>query len=377
MTWSWIWVYLFVLSAALSALLTSAARRVALRWKVLDQPGARKVHTTAKPLLGGVAMYLAFVGVVGVHWVLAAAVASGRISLEWLPPEVARVLPGVRVAGAHLRAILAGGTVIMLIGLLDDLWGIRPLAKLAGQIVGASVLVYLGVKATFFVGNELLAGLITVAWIVFVTNAFNLMDNMDGLSAGTAFVTAGIFFLVAVEQGQTFVSSILVVLAGCALGFLRYNSHPASIFMGDAGSLFLGFTIGSLTVLNTYYTKQSPTFLPVLMPLLILAVPIFDTASVIVLRLRKGQSIFRADKRHFSHRLVDLGFTQRQAVWMVYLSTLAVGLGAMLLPRVGIRGAVVLLIQAMAIIGLIVGLELGSRRRGPHAGGNPEREDGA
>ena len=186
---------------------------------------------------------------------------------------------------------------------------------------------------------------------------------MDGLAAGVALIAAFIFFLVALQQGQFFVSVILLIFAGSLMGFLPYNFRPATIFMGDAGSMFIGFLLSALIILNTFYVPESPTFLPVIMPLLVLGVPIFDTLSVIFLRLKKGQPIFTADKRHFSHRLVGLGMSQKQAVLFVYLVTFCIAINATLLRGAKPAEATVILIQALAIFAFIVFLEVTAGRR--------------
>ena len=169
---------------------------------------------------------------------------------------------------------------------------------------------------------------VTLLWIVGMTNAFNLLDNMDGLSAGVALVASAVFLVNAWVLGEFFISLLLLAFIGSLLGFLFYNYNPASVFLGDCGSLFIGYVIASLTLLERYVSHASSTLFPVLMPVLVLAVPIMDTATVILIRLREGRPIYVGDRRHLSHRLVALGFSPRTAVLFIYLVTLSLGLGA-------------------------------------------------
>jgi UDP-GlcNAc:undecaprenyl-phosphate/decaprenyl-phosphate GlcNAc-1-phosphate transferase len=254
---------------------------------------------------------------------------------------------------------------MVLLGILDDIRDINAKLKLLIQSITALVVVLFGMRITLFIESAFIGGVITVIWIVAITNAFNLLDNMDGLSAGTAFISSIIFFFTAWVHGYLFVSAIMLVFAGSIAGFLRYNVNPAKIFMGDAGSLFIGFMLSSLTILNTYYAEGSKTLFPVIMPVLILAVPIFDMLSVIVIRIKNRESIFKPDKRHFSHRLVALGLTHRQAVSLVYLICFCVGISSLLLRQVNAMGAFIIIVQALAIFGIIISLEsAGAKNKG-------------
>ncbi len=370
--WSLVYVYIFSFSFILSLALTPLFRKLALRFSFLDNPEERKVHSEAKPLLGGLATYLAFTLTIVINLTIVAILRLKPQLMNLLPDIVAGSLPGVMTIRSKLLAILFGGTIVFFLGLWDDLkGGISPSVKLAGQLLAGLVLVFMGIRVSIFLPSWL-AIIITLIWIIGITNAFNLLDNMDGLAAGVALLASLIFFLVALQQGQLFVSVILLVFAGSLAGFLPYNFRPATIFMGDAGSMFVGFLLAALTVLNTFYTQDSPTLLPVFMPLLILGVPIFDTLSVIFIRLKRGDPLFTADKRHFSHRLVGLGMSQKQAVIFIYLVTFSIGINATLLRGIKLTGAAVILIQALAIFGLIVFLEVAARKGNNQGSGGRE-----
>lgn len=361
--WNWIHLYTFIFSLFLSLLLTSLARRIALRLGIVDQPAGRKIHLVPKPLLGGIAIYLSFILTILINMAIVHMVIKNPAFTSFLPASIVSNLKGAPVVGTKLWVILAGGTIMILLGLLDDIRNIRFKVKLIVQIASAFLLIGAGIRISIFFPNTFFSSLITLIWVVGITNAFNLLDNMDGLSAGVAIIATILFAITALQQGQLFVCTILIAFAGSLAGFLRYNFHPAKIFMGDTGSLFIGYTLASLTVLNTFYSEGSPTLFPIIMPVLILGIPIFDTLSVICLRLKHGESIFKADNRHFSHRLVSLGLTQRQAVLLVYLVTFCVGINATLLRNVQVWGALIILLQAIGIFGIIIALELAARKK--------------
>jgi UDP-GlcNAc:undecaprenyl-phosphate GlcNAc-1-phosphate transferase len=192
-----------------------------------------------------------------------------------------------------------------------------------------------------------------MVWIVGITNAFNLLDNMDGLSAGVAAICAAAFYFVALDQGSPLVALLSAATAGAAVGFLLHNLHPARIFLGDTGSLLLGFMVAAISVQGVYLGASRLTHLPIITPILILGVPLFDTFSVMAIRIAEGRSIFAADKRHFSHRLVDLGMSHRQAVVLVWLVTIATAMPATLLSGLFLHEALTLLAQE-AILFLII-----------------------
>ncbi len=210
-----------------------------------------------------------------------------------------------------------------------------------------------------------LTALITVFWIVGLTNAFNFLDNMDGLSAGVAAISVGLLAIVTGYIGDYFVAGFLVCLLGALLGFLVFNWPPASVFMGDAGSYFIGFLIGVMTVLSTY-TKPGLPEIAIAAPLCVLAVPLYDSATVIVIRLSRGRSPFEADRNHFSHRLLRLGMSGRQALLTIYLVTLATGLGALSLYPLSDRypglAALVTGAQVASLLGVVAILEVAARR---------------
>ncbi|GAC1451435.1 MAG: MraY family glycosyltransferase [Isosphaeraceae bacterium] len=351
----------FVFSAALCAL----ARRWARRLGFLDRPGGHKGHKDPTPLGGGVAIWLTTVslpllGALAVPWFR-----------PWLSPSLIRYADGVRLQTGELLLILGLSSLIMLMGLLDDRRSLAWPLRLGIQVGLASVLAACGVRVTLFgpFASPILGGLLTVLWVVGLTNAFNFLDNMDGLAASVGLIVSLLFAGAQAAVGSLFVPGVLLGLAGALGGFLIHNRHPARLFMGDAGSNFLGFLLGALTVAGTYY-RYGPegSWFGVLAPLLVMAVPLYDTATVILIRLREGRSPFVGDHCHFSHRLVERGLTPPRAVRTINLVTLASGLGALLLHRLNAVGAIVVVAQTICLLGVVAILELSSPRpeRGNH-----------
>jgi len=355
-------IALAILSASfcISLLLTYLARRVAPRFGLVDVPNARKVHEVPTPLGGGLAILCAVLIPVLGGLGLSAVVAAGWAP-PWLPPELIEEADGIVAKLSTIIFILGGAVCIALMGLADDMKGLSPVVKLLVQAAVALCLVLRNIRITIFIESPILCGAITILWIVAITNAFNLLDNMDGLCAGVALIVSTIFLAVAVQTHQLFVASFLLALMGALCGFLVFNFHPASIFMGDSGSLLVGYLLGVLTVVFTFYKESHPLF-PVVVPILIMAVPIFDTVTVVAIRLHHGVSPFQADRNHLSHRLVALGMSPREAVLTIYLTTFCVGVAATLLYHTTPVGTVILFVQALAILFVVLLLERAGRR---------------
>ena len=328
------WEYAVALLAcgAITRLLTPLVLEFALRRGILDWPGPNKSHREAVPYLGGVVIVVAFSAVV-----LAGA--------------------AFRPYDADLGALgvtLGVGVGLALVGLLDDLRSLPIPPRLALE-VGAGVVVYAtGTHANVRGANHPVDALVTVLWVVGVTNAFNLLDNMDGLAAGVAALSSLALFTVGVVNHQYFVPLLALALVGCAAGFLPHNFFPARIYMGDAGSLFLGFVLAVLCLRLRAHPGQQVTFA---VPVLVLAVPIFDTVLVTATRLVRRRNPFRGATDHVSHRLVALGLPPRRAVTVIYLFTAATGGVAVGLSRLGRAPAFAVLV-VVAAGALVLGVRL-------------------
>ena len=300
-------IYILVFGCAMVFAIgaTPMMRQVAPRVGVMDRPSARKVHHRPMPRLGGAAIYGAFI--------------------------LTLLLLGTRYNIHELVSIILGATLVSFFGLWDDRWGLHPLLKMAGQILAALVLICSGVQVNVFPWPAVNVA-VTVFWVVGITNAMNLLDNMDGLAGGVGAIAAAFFVLMAAMNGQYLVGALSAALLGTCLGFLFYNFNPASIFMGDAGALFLGFMLAAVGIKLRFSTNVD--IVTWMVPVMILALPIFDTTLVFVSRLRRRLNpLTTPGKDHTSHRLVMLGFTQREAVMALYLVSGALGLIAIFLTQ--------------------------------------------
>jgi UDP-GlcNAc:undecaprenyl-phosphate GlcNAc-1-phosphate transferase len=308
---------------------------------------------------------------------------TGRLEaggpLWGLPESITVHLPGLMQQSARLWTLLAGGTVLTLLGLIDDRRGLDWKIRLGVQTLVAAVLVGLGWRLQVLGNVFLITDLLSVLWIVGLVNSFNMLDNMDGLSAGVAAIAAGMLAAVMLlapdpvtNQPQLFVGGFLLVVVGALAGFLWHNRPPARLFMGDAGSYLIGYLLAMATLTATFAGENVPRH-AILAPLCVLAVPLYDTITVVFIRLRSGRSPFVGDKSHFSHRLVELGMSKSQAVATIYLATATCGLGALLLHQVnGVGACVILLLVACVLI--LVGILETTGRRGQNNGNNGNRD---
>ena len=298
----------FVVAAAV----TPAAIKIAPKIGAMDIPkDERRMHKKPMPRFGGIAIYLGIM--------------------------VALVIFALKDKG--VTSVMTGCTLIYMLGLIDDLKDLKPLVKLCGQIVCATVVYIMGVRIEFITnyfgpGNmafgDVACFIITVLWLIAITNAVNLIDGLDGLAAGIAAISALCIGYVAYIHGQYVPTLAMMAIAGAALGFLPYNFNPAKIFMGDSGSELLGFSIAAVSILGTV---KSATIVVVIIPALVLGLPIFDTVMAILRRLAKHQSIGTADKDHLHHRIMKAGFGQKRAVMILYCISGIMGIVAVLYSR--------------------------------------------
>ena len=332
------------LAAVIALLTTPLIRALAIRIGFVDKPGERKIHAQEIAYGGGIAVAAAFAVA------LALAVYAQQHWLK-IPFEQDKVrIPILIVVGL-------GAVGALVLGLLDDKLRLSPYTKLAGQFVLAIGAVAGGVRITAFIGDGLLMQTVTVFWVVLITNSFNLLDNMDGLCSGTVAIASAMLALVALDTANWTMAIILAGLCGAFCGFWKYNRSPASIFLGDAGSLFSGFMMACATALVTYYRASRPSHLAIGIPILILAIPLYDTISVIVIRIKEGRPIMRGDTSHFSHRLVDLGMTRGEAVAAIHLACLAIGLPAVVLGQLSEERGLLIICQALLVLTMIALLE--------------------
>lgn len=319
----------FLVSLIVAYLITPLVKLLAIKFDYIDHPKNIKVHAHPTPLLGGLAIFAAFIIAI-----------VTKYSLICIP---------------QIRAILFGVSILLVIGLIDDKMGMMPKVKLLGQFLAAMVVIKSGVRVEF-IHNYYGSVIFTYFWIIGITNSFNLLDNMNGLSAGIACIAALFFGLVSYIDGQSIITAISLALAGGALGFLRYNFPKASIFMGDSGSLILGYVLASVAIMGGWKTYALSTSL--MIPILILGYPIFDTTLVSIIRTLEGRSIFQGGKDHSSHRLALLGLKRYRAVLAIYGICICLGVVALIVSmtrwEIGIS-----LVAAAFIAMLALGIRLG------------------
>ena len=371
-TVAWTDILLACLPAlAAGIIVTPLVRRLALRVGAVDHPGARSIHSSPVPYMGGLALLISFLVGIGAVWAL------HRPSV--LPSDP------VRLVGVAL-----GGLIIVGVGLVDDLgrfWatrlplladhegrGLRPAVKVAAEIVAALVLIRFGVQIPGIhqpFGHRYLSFgwfsyPITILWVVGLTNAVNLIDGLDGLAAGVAAIACVTLLAVTlplVSWGPSLAVVGGAALLGACLAFLPWNFHPARIFMGDAGALFLGFVLSSVSIMGMHPTKDA-TLLTVAVPTLAMGLPVFDTLLAILRRFRSGQQMAVADRAHTHHRLLDLGLGQRDAVVLLYVASGWLGVSAVAIGRSGAwlgGGILLFVLLSSAVVARLVG-RLGRRR---------------
>ena len=284
-------------------------------------------------------------------------IAPGK--LEFLGPSVTVHTVGFLEKVPELLVAILCITILFALGLWDDKKRLGPFFKLAVQFAVAIVAAFFAdIRVEFFIENRVVTSLLSAFWIVLIINCFNFLDNMDGLSAGIATIASAILLFAAVISEQVFISALALVFIGALLGFLVLNFPPAKIFMGDAGSLVIGFIVALLTLRTTYYQQaQSGAWYPVFLPLLVMAVPLYDFLSVTFLRISQGKSPFVGDTQHFSHRLKRRGLSDTQTVLALYLATLCTGLGATFLYQINKTGAALVFTQTFLILAIIAVFE--------------------
>ena len=330
------------------------ARKLAVSAGLIAQPSEDRYHQSVVPLGGGIGIF----GTISI--IILAAIAIVKFLavpgyLDWLGRSVIIHTSGFVDKISQLLIVLFVIFVLFVLGLWDDKKHLGPFFKLAVQFAAAIIVAFFAdIRVELFIESKIITSLLSAVWIVLIINVFNFLDNMDGASAGIAVIASSILFTAAALSGQVFIGGLALVFIGALLGFLVFNFPPATIFMGDAGSLVVGFFVALLTLRTTYYHEaQSGQCYPVFMPLLVMAVPLYDFISVTLLRIRQGKSPFFGDTQHFSHRLKRHGLTDRQTVLTLYLATLCTGLGAIFLYQVNLAGAILIFIQTVMVLSIV------------------------
>ena len=328
-------LFAFILALAISFACTPAVRMLAIKIKAVDVPkDNRRMHKVPIPRMGGLAIFAGFL-----------------VSVLFFVP-----------LGTEFRSILIGALILVVLGIIDDIVALKPKTKFAGQIIAALIPALSGVSIhgivnPFVPGQYSTLGIfsipLTVIWIVGITNAVNFIDGLDGLACGVSAIATVTMFIIAVLFGETYIALMMAALAGACLGFLPYNMNPAKIFMGDTGSMFLGYILATVSIQGLFKFFAVISFA---VPFILLGLPIFDTGFAIVRRLLKGQSPLQADRGHVHHRLIDLGFDQKQSVAILYAFSALMGLTAVILARTNESKLIILAIAVLVCFFLAMSL---------------------
>ncbi|GGH76644.1 UDP-GlcNAc:undecaprenyl-phosphate GlcNAc-1-phosphate transferase [Pullulanibacillus pueri] len=325
------YTFAFVIALAVTVITTPLVRRLALKFNIVDKPNERKVHQVTMPYLGGVSIALGFF--------------AGYIYL--IPHFDARV-------SSSLTAFVIGGLIILVIGIIDDKYSLAPKYKLLGQTFAAILVVISGFTVHFIqfplIGRiefGWLAIPITIIWIVGITNAINFIDGLDGLASGVSSIALCSMLIMSILNGQLLVIGFSVILLGGTIGFLFFNIHPAKIFMGDSGSMFIGYTMAIISIMGLF---KSITIFSLILPIIILGVPIFDTSFAIIRRIAKDQKISTPDKLHLHHQLLNMGFSHRTTVFIIYVISMFFGAAAVVFSRSVLWGSLFILLLSVILI---------------------------
>lgn len=338
-------LFSFFMAFIIAVFFTPFIKHIATLLDSFDHPSPRRINQKPIPNMGGIAIYLGFL--------------LSVIAFVELTPV--------------LQGLLLGASFIFFVGLLDDYTGLSPALKLLAQVIAALIVVLHGIRIDFItnpLGGYIFTGVmaipLSVFWIVSITNTMNLIDGLDGLASGVAAIASLTIFAVALKEGQPVTAMLAIILSGSAFGFLPYNFYPARIFMGDTGAMFLGFILATISIMGALKTTTAVTLA---IPVLALGVPIFDTVFAIVRRHQNGQPIFQGDKGHLHHRLLEIGFSQKKAVLVIYSISILLGIMAY-----GVNGAGPLV---ATLILILLGLLLiwGARRLGVLVIKRPEKQE--
>ncbi len=351
-----LYVAVFAGSCALSLILTPIFRKIAVLTNFMDVPADNhKGHKKSTPLLGGPAMFTAWLLSLGTGIaVVMSGCFSDKLHLS------AEHLQGIGFASNELIFLVIAAALAVMLGLIDDKIALSAKVKFGGQFIVAVIAVFLGgVRFNLFPEYQTLSTAFTLFWFMLLMNSINFFDNMDGLAVGTVAIAMGLFSVIAALNGQFLVASLSALNCGVCCGFWFYNANPATIFMGDSGSHFIGFLAAVISSQVTFFDKSfSLSRFPVLMPMFILALPLFDTLMVVIIRTKNRKPFWIGDHNHISHRFVRMGLNRKQAVQLVHLMGLAIGLGILPVFWGNFTTAAVLVVQSFILLAIITCMQV-------------------
>lgn len=360
MKWFFLYFAIFLCSLILTLLFTPVYKRVAVKIGLVDIPSQQKHknHTRIIPLMGGAAMCSAWLITIFMGFLVPFLLKTN------IPQYLNGDISGIFITQKRIIIIALGALLITILGFLDDKFPMSAKVKFFGQfVIAAFVVTFAQIKVSLFLNSEIVTWCITVFWILLIVNAVNFFDNMDGLASGVAAIAFFFFMFIAIIFKHYFIASLSAAGLGSSLGFWFFNKHPATIFMGDSGSHFLGYTLAITGALTTYYQQGiTQTELAVFIPLFVLAIPLFDLLSVVIIRLKIHKPIYIGDNNHISHRFNKMGMTRKTAVLCVHLLAIIVSLSVLPLLWGDSHTAAVCLIQACVILLLISVLQYSARK---------------
>lgn len=325
-------IFAFFTSLTLSLIFTPPAKKIAIKFNIIDVPDtAVKTHKKSIPYLGG--------GAIALSLLITLLIMSLLFNLEFV---------------RELSGILVGSFIILLLGFIDDIKNINPYIKLGFQALASMIVLLFGLEISF-TGINVIDHLLALIWMITITNAFNLIDIMDGLSAGVAIFTALTLFTLFIQINEVMTSLLLITLAGACLGFVKYNFNPAQIFMGDTGSLFLGFFLSCTSLQFLAMNSKSHSFI---MIIVVFTIPLFETIFISLLRIKRGQSPLKGSKDHFALRMIKYGFTVRRTVLITYIFAFSLGLISIILFH--FEGITIWIFLILLIIAIFLSIKLGS-----------------
>jgi len=330
---------------------------MAPKWELWDKPQSEhhKNHTCPTAVVGGFAMWSAWILLLLVGLLVAC------VGQNFLPTDFQVALTGIRSAAKNLLVIILGATVLAMMGLRDDKHAMKASSKFLVQFLVAILTAIFGPRVLVGVVPVWVSWLLTAFWIATVMNAMNFFDNMNGLSAGVSAIAFAFLFAIAAMRGQYFVGMLTALGGGVALGFLFFNYPNATVFMGDCGSHFLGYLLSITCIITTFYHHENtPSVLALAIPLMVLAVPLLDAITVVIIRLKLHKPIYVGDNRHLSHRFVQVGLSRPLAVAAIWLLSLLAGFGALSLIWLPPLGALLILAQLFVMVALILIIQLGA-----------------
>lgn len=347
-------LYIIVFAAAFgfSRLIAPFFIRLAFTTNLLDHPVGRKQHKKPTPFFGGVIIFISFWLVIFLGSLGASLLGARLDSVEKMPSMLTDILPWI----PKITGVFFGSFLVLILGIWDDRFNLSPAVKFAGQALVALILLMVGLHVNLVQSLGWFGYLITFGWIILVMNAFNFIDSIDGHCTGIALISTVIFFFLTQIVGQSAVSFLIITFCGALFGFFRFNVKPARCFLGDNGSLFIGYMLSVITLLCRYNARPNLLLSP-LIPILMFGVPIYDTLSVIAVRLFRGIPPWKGDRNHFAHRLVRLGMGERNAALFSYFIALTLGLVALLTTQmttfIGNFLVILLFISIITIVALL------------------------